>query len=300
MKIENDVLSLLTEGCKLSKDEKAKYYKIGRGYYYPRYEWFALYEIDQFKLRILATASQTNSDAYFSGVTAAIAYGCPMPAGIAKFPFRPEITHTKSRRVKSKYATYKVSTVPCECEIINICGISATVMSPPTFIVDVAKNEPLINVFPIAEYCLYERIVSKFDIENAIINQRYTQGISRVRKIFKLLSELSESVAESATKAILIENNLELPIQQRKVGKYRADFLWPALKLVLEFDGFDKFINLGKRDIIENLENMFERDDCFASNGYRIMHVLYSYLLHPEKLVKLLKDNSIPTRNYGL
>ncbi|MDR0847249.1 MAG: hypothetical protein LBN08_07020 [Lactobacillales bacterium] len=298
MKIENDVLKLLTKR-RPGMDVK-KFYKIGRGFYYPLNEWVYLYEIDRFKLRIIATASQTRGTAYFSGLTAAIIYGAPVPAGIAKLPFRPEITNIKSGRSKSKYVEYKSTKRQIECQCINLYGISMYVAMPAFAVAEMGKTDILTNIFPVADYLLREGRVSREEIDRALAFYKGTKGVGRAKKIAKLLSVFSESVAESVTKAIIVGNDLQLPVQQYVLGKYRIDFVWPMLKLILEFDGLEKLLNMGKKDIVENLEAMFERDDFIATNGFRVLHVLYSYLLYPEKLVTLLKKNGIPRHKYGL
>jgi very-short-patch-repair endonuclease len=64
------------------------------------------------------------------------------------------------------------------------------------------------------------------------------RGASKLRAIQAGSTGLTRSEAERILLRLIKEAGLPLPLTNYRIGRYEADFCWPHLKLIIEFDSF--------------------------------------------------------------
>lgn len=112
------------------------------------------------------------------------------------------------------------------------------------------------------------------------------RGVKRARRVLAALNEASESVGESRTRLVLAVMDIPAPVLQLRIQangmEYRADFAWPELKLILEFDGQGKYFNY--RPTAEALLAERRRESLLVEQGWRFIRVVWDDLARPEDL----------------
>ncbi|MDD0858548.1 hypothetical protein NHF46_13720 [Arthrobacter alpinus] len=108
------------------------------------------------------------------------------------------------------------------------------------------------------------------------------RGIRIFRAALNFASALSESAGESLTRDLIricgIEPaQLQFTVSTRK-GLYRADFAWPAYKVILEFDGAGKYFNY--RPTQEVLRDERIRENCLIELGWSIIRIEWADLFN--------------------
>ena len=113
------------------------------------------------------------------------------------------------------------------------------------------------------------------------------RGIRQARRVVSALNKLSESAGETRTRLLL----LELPIEQPELqvtldtrrGRYRVDFLWRSIRLILEFDGNTKYFDYAQATDQALLEER-ERENALIEEGWRFIRLKWQHLESPEQL----------------
>ncbi|WP_341241771.1 type IV toxin-antitoxin system AbiEi family antitoxin domain-containing protein [uncultured Nocardioides sp.] len=110
--------------------------------------------------------------------------------------------------------------------------------------------------------------------------------------------EGSQSVAESRCHLLFSDHGLPSPLQQVEVRDERGwlvgvvDFAWPEHRLVLEFDGTEKYHRYRKPG--ESIEEMVLRekrreDRIRELTGWTVIRISWADLEHPARLVERLR-----------
>ncbi|WP_421083048.1 hypothetical protein [Rothia nasimurium] len=121
-------------------------------------------------------------------------------------------------------------------------------------------------------------------------------GSVQGRRLAEMISPLSESPGESLLRLFLLRCGLPAPIEQYEIGVYgnqfRADFAWPELGLIVEFDGQVKYTNFGDREDVFGRQN--EREALLRGQGWDVVRVTWEELTRrPHDLkTKLERDFS--------
>ena len=115
------------------------------------------------------------------------------------------------------------------------------------------------------------------------------RGIGTARRALELLDPRSESYGESISRVLLLERGLPAPDPQllvRDEGGHvvaRADFAWPSLGVIGEFDGRVKY---GRelapgQDPVEMLWKEKIREDLLRDLGWQVVRWIWADLHHP-------------------
>ncbi|MEH0109194.1 hypothetical protein V6N00_05660 [Tersicoccus sp. MR15.9] len=99
------------------------------------------------------------------------------------------------------------------------------------------------------------------------------RGVARLRLVLERVDPLAESAGETLTRIRLHEWAVPLPVSQHEimtsVGLFRADFAWPELMVILEFDGRTKYF--GETPTAEVLFKERQREKALVSLGWRVL-----------------------------
>lgn len=128
-----------------------------------------------------------------------------------------------------------------------------------------------------------------------------SRGIRNVRRVLASANGSSESPGETLTR-LLIElfdippAELQYEISTR-LGLFRADFAWPDRKLILEFDGRDKYFNYQPTE-----KTLFEerrREKVLMEAGWKFIRIEWADLFSPvdlqRRLSTALNGNGVTT-----
>ncbi|MDO5618712.1 endonuclease domain-containing protein [Kocuria sp.] len=133
------------------------------------------------------------------------------------------------------------------------------------------------------------------DLLMAQLEQATTRrGVRRARQVFALADGSSESVAETLTRLILVQNNLSGFVPQYQVTAqgetFRVDFAWAEEKLILEFDGDIKYSGrFGDPSQVIQAER--RREKALTNAGWRVIRVNWAMLTrNPQALIDLVQE----------
>lgn len=110
------------------------------------------------------------------------------------------------------------------------------------------------------------------------------RGRQRALRVVEALEPATESVGESRTRLLLERLGFEHPVAQLELvtsaGLYRADFAWPALMVIIEFDGQDKYRSFGPVDDALLAER--RRESLLMEQGWVFVRLRWVDLERPD------------------
>jgi hypothetical protein len=173
-----------------------------------------------------------------STASAAILHGLPT----FDVPNLPELNAGTSTTAGRLAAAHVRVTALRPDEIETWFGVPVTVVGRT--IVDLARVDPRSGLMA-ADAALHEGLLRKADLDPFIDRSAGLPGIRRARQVLQLASHLIESPLESITHLALQDDGFPPPGLQKWVRgadgtRYRVDFLWPGLRLIVEADGRGK------------------------------------------------------------
>ncbi|MDD0858590.1 type IV toxin-antitoxin system AbiEi family antitoxin domain-containing protein [Arthrobacter alpinus] len=153
-------------------------------------------------------------------------------------------------------------------------------------VLDCATVAPFAQAVVIGDSALAAGL-SLHDLDQLLVGAMGRRGIRRARRAISSLSAASESAGETRTRLIVGELPIEQPEQQVWIstnnGRFRVDFLWRGLRLILEFDGDTKYFDYGETSE-QALIKERERENALIEEGWRFIRVKWKHLEDPEML----------------
>lgn len=158
---------------------------------------------------------------------------------------------------------------------------------------DVATLTDVGSALVIVDGMLNRRLLTSADLHHRLSAGAGTWGIRRVREVFELTDGRSESPSESQVRLIMHRAELPDPIPQFEVrlnGRFvaRVDFAWPAMKVILEYDGAHHADPLQMRRDRARLNEL-------VAAGWVVLHATASDLHDPTRLLRALRAALSPT-----
>lgn len=164
---------------------------------------------------------------------------------------------------------------------------------------DLARRRPLWSVLPGIDAMLRAGRVTKEDITS--LAAPGSHGRTRLLRAVAAADPASESVGESLSRAVMLEEHLPAPLLQEDVysdrGELigRVDFMWPRHRVIGEFDGRVKYSGqLTGRNMDDLLLNERRREvDLERATGMRVVRWLWKDALNRAGLLNVLADVGI-------
>lgn len=126
--------------------------------------------------------------------------------------------------------------------------------------------------------------VSIEQLTAALGSAEFTRGRARAAKLIGLLDRRAESAGETRTRLLLARLGIEPPEIQfcikTALGTYRADYAWPRIRLILEFDGRAKYFDY--RPTPEALLLERRRESALIELGWRVIRLTWADLDRPD------------------
>jgi hypothetical protein len=122
------------------------------------------------------------------------------------------------------------------------------------------------------------------DLTASLESSPIVRGSARAARLLALLDGRAESAGETRTRFLLSRLGVEPPEVQHCIetplGAYRADYAWPRIKVILEFDGRGKYYNY--RPTAEALLLERRRETALMDLGWRVVRLTWADLERPD------------------
>lgn len=173
------------------------------------------------------------------------------------------------------------------------------VTAPLRTAMDTASLLPREPAVAALDWFLHAGLVTRDELDDRLRNgmRRWPNSLGLYR-IVQLANGLSESVGETRTRLLLRDFGLPEPVLQFEVRHPsgllagRVDFAWPEHRLLLEFDGKQKYLALRRPG--ESIEDAVlrekAREDLIRElTGYRLIRLIWADLEQPERTVERIR-----------
>lgn len=148
------------------------------------------------------------------------------------------------------------------------------VVSPTELLLDCARSMPHRDALVIADQAAADG-ADLAALTMAAGDLASRQGSSRVALVLARLDASAESAGETLARVLFHEWRIPLPVSQHWIataaGWYRADFAWPAQRVVAEFDGRIKYFAFDPTDEVVYRER--QREKALVNEGWRVLRV---------------------------
>ena len=237
-----------------TRGRSADLLRIRRGVYVSAAQWKGLYPGQQHLVRVcasLAADTRTGHDAALAHESAAVAYGLPL---VGQAPERVTYVRPRAGGTARSSAVARVLVATGHVQMARMGDTLLT--SPAQTLVDLARLRSLASSLASMDHALRHGMVTKDDLYARLAAQPGVRGNVRARRAIGFADGRSESVGESLSRAVMIENHLPAPELQVEVFMEggvlagRVDFMWRELGVAGEFDGRGKYRgDTGGRDV---------------------------------------------------
>ncbi|GAB3521538.1 type IV toxin-antitoxin system AbiEi family antitoxin domain-containing protein [Arthrobacter monumenti] len=258
--------------------------RIRRGVYLQGEDWRSLDQNQRALCKIHAFHLGTQGTTIFSHLSAARLHGC----FTWKVPGTIHVTQKYSTKSKAYADDVVVHTRPVTRRDLSYVD-GRWVTSLERTVVDCARVLEFRKAVIIADHALRlgadGRLMQQIALESA-----GSRGIRSVRRVLANANGSSESPGETLTRLLIDlidfpQAELQYEISTR-LGLFRADFAWPASKLILEFDGRDKYFSYQPTE-----EALFEerrREKVLMEAGWSFVRLEWGDLFSPNDLQRRL------------
>lgn len=243
-------------------------------------------------LRARAAAPGLSPDAVFGHVTAAVLLGLPVWA----VPLdRLHVLRSRPTGARTRGDLVVHSGALASDDVVEVDGLRLT--GPARTVVDLARSLPAEQALVVADGALHAAVVdghtgcprpgatSPDDITSALARATGTTGVGAARRTLALVDPASESPGETRSRLRMHLSGLPTPVTQWPVPgtRYRADFAWPGLRVVGEFDGRVKYgrARCPGGDAAEALWEEKRREDRIRRTGLVVVRWTWQEITDP-------------------
>jgi putative AbiEi antitoxin of type IV toxin-antitoxin system len=226
-----------------------------------------------------AAAAQLPDGAVISHTSAAVLLGLP----VWGVPL-DRVHATRSRSSGGhRSRTLHLHTAPVDPdEVVDLDGVPVT--TPTRTLVDMGRTLPFEQAVAVTDAALFGKGVARAELERAVERSTRRPGNRDARRVVAFANGGGESVGESRSRVLMDRLGLPRPVLQWEVPARRwvgrADFGWPELRTVGEFDGRIKYGRLlrpgqdpGDAVFAEKL-----REDAIRDAGFRVVRWVWDDL----------------------
>lgn len=275
-------------------------FRLRRGVYVQAHHWVSMKPWEQDKLRLLAHIVTVAGQGTYSHFSAARLHG------LAVWNSGCHV-HLISRKKASGVGSAKdVRThgLPLDAsEVVflrfgNARPVKCT--SIERTVVDCARFGSFESAVIVGDNALYQG--ADLELMRSMVDSLAgKRGARRARRVLAALDGQAESAGETRTRVFLASMDIPQPVLQYKLmansKEYRADFAWPELKLILEFDGNDKYFK--DHRTAQVLREERRRENLLIEQGWRFIRIEWNDLDCPSELSRRIYAAIAAARNGG-
>ena len=232
-------------------------------------------------LRASAVVATIGRAAWLSHHSAALAWGIPLIGGI---PRNAAVTiEHQHRRPADGVELHTAVTPPQHRGLVD----GRPVTSAARTVSDLARSRPFAHAVVAADAALYQRLCTLSDVHAVVADCPVWPGIARTKRVLDFVDQRAESPGESLSRVAIAAAGLPAPDLQVELllgGRhFRVDFMWPALRLVGEFDGRVKYRSA------DDVWNEKLREDLVRRHDYRVARWTWADVYpRPDGLLRVL------------
>lgn len=229
-------------------------------------------------LRSIALARHHGTKAVVSGLAAAALHRMPIVLEIHPSMLPAAELTCPDVRVSHRKGDRQYRLPLGASDVTRVDGI--TVTSVHRTLADVAAMYPMVTTLALADDLLRRRALDSAGIQHALQAHPGRRTAHLEVPLAEFASELAESPGESWCRLELHRAGMPSPLEQMVVrdeyGRFvaRVDFAWPALGIILEFDGRVKYEKDGGRAAFKEKR----REDRLRTLGWVIVRCIWSDL----------------------
>ncbi|GAB3616093.1 hypothetical protein GCM10027416_06500 [Okibacterium endophyticum] len=219
--------------------------RVVTGAYLNTADWRALVEMEQHRMRVLATSERVRSGVVYSHFAAAALWGIRL---LGRWPRLVDVTLDRASGGRSTGGLRRRCTGLDGVEVTTVDGL--TVTTPAQTAVDLARVLPFADAVVALDSAQWSRrrpvLAQRDEILFLIERARGKRGYRRVRAAAEFSTSLSDSPAESESRVQLHLLGFPEPVLQKRFltpgGKeYFTDFYWEECDHIGEADGRSKY-----------------------------------------------------------
>lgn len=169
-------------------------------------------------------------------------------------------------------------------EVTTIDGVLGATSTCRTAL-DLAGTLPQLEAVVAVDSALRARSVRLADLKQALCARRTWDRAPHAARVLALASPLSGSVAETWARVLFAMAGLPAPVEQlgvrlEGVGEVRADFAWPACRLIVEIDGYE--FHSGREVFVQDRR----RQNALMLAGWTVLRFTMDDLrVYPDRIV---------------
>lgn len=251
--------------------------RIQRGAYIYASDATGLRDDDRLRVRCIA-AHKAGLQGVFSHESAAVLWGLDLMAVPTMLNVysnaKSSSDRGRIRRHRSALDSSEVTTIP---------GTPIPVTTVTRTLQDCARTMPFRNAVVLADSVMRQGLLTPEAVTDTLTHLTGC-GSSNGSLVVRAMDASSESAGESLTRCLLMEHELPSPVTQYPIvcegRRYRTDFAWPELRVILEFDGEQKYVDYPGRDRQEAA-----RDRALTRAGWTVIHITWADIFQKEREV---------------
>lgn len=239
-------------------------------------------ERDKALAQIAGVAARLPGPTAFSHVSAALLHGLTL----WRTPDRPHVIQTSSASGWRDRAVVRHLRRGGDDELRELAGVRVTSLERTTF--DCLSSLPVLDGLVLADSALAAG-ADRDVLAELVLRAKGYRNIERVRTVLAVADDGAESAYESACRLVLLRAGLPVPSTQvpvdTRVGTVWADWGWPELGVLGEYDGRDKY------DDPTAAMREKRRHDALLEAGKRVVRVVKEDLWGagmPERFLRLM------------
>ena len=268
-------------------------HRVRRGVFVPKSYWQDLPPWDQDVVLVKAHHAASHDVGVYSHVSAARLHGLSLWAA----PPTIHVVHAGRRGTSApENSVVRHNQVLPSSEIVRVDGICMT--SLERTVVDCGRILSLHSAVIIADSAL-RRGANASLIHSAVAHGAGTRNILRVRAMANAMDGRSESAGETRVRLLMSDWGVPNPeLQYRiwtRIGPVRADFAWPDIMLIVEFDGLWKY--LVHQPTQQALLEERAREAALMEEGWHVMRIRWADFTNESALRRRLQGAFVRAQN---
>lgn len=214
----------------------------------------------------------------------------------------PSYVHlASSQKDRGKYRNVKLHVTAASAIERAQCFDDYRVLTPTDTVISCVRSLPAHETLIIANDFLKRDLCSP-GLLSEQLHAVQGKGNQKARRIARCLTPQLDSPLENIAYLVLTDSNVEpvnlqMWLTASSGRRYRPDFCWPRVKLILEVDGMVKYNGTyGTAERRGAYEYQRQRD--LEADGWRIVRTTYDELVNrPFALIRRLQSEGVQTRS---
>ena len=167
-------------------------------------------------------------------------------------------------------------------------------IEPAVVVLGVAALHGLTQAVVTGDAALHAKLLGREDLKAVLDSCRYHPGVPTLRAALPQLDPACESPGESKARMLLKLLGYAVRSQVTIADEFgdwvaRVDFLLEGHKVVIEFDGMTKYVDLDGSADPKALRREKAREDRLRAQGYEVVRLVWSDLASPERVRSLVE-----------